>query len=94
MLLSFYYIAHIVTIVTNFSNLLHQYFTNHYQSDPVLYITSLPKITNKFDNTPLPTITLVISSPLVAKFVPINNLPMALGNLPIAANGLPRAYWE
>ena len=31
---SFCYIAHIVAIATNYSNLLYQYFTNHYQSDP------------------------------------------------------------
>ena len=31
---------------------------------------------------------MVISSPLVANVLPIINLPMALGNLPIAANGL------
>ena len=44
--LSFYYIAHIVAKATNYSNLLYQCFTSHYQSDPVLYITSLPMITN------------------------------------------------
>ena len=43
----FYYIADIATIVTNNSNLLYQCFTNHYQSDSVLYITSLPMISNK-----------------------------------------------
>ena len=32
---------------------------------------------------------LVISSPLVANVLPIIHLPMALGNLPIAAYGLP-----
>ena len=31
---------------------------------------------------------MVFSSPLVANVLPIVNLPMALGNLPIAANGL------
>ena len=44
---SFYYTAHIVATVTNYSNLLQKCFTNHYQSDPKLYITSLPMITNK-----------------------------------------------
>ena len=44
--LSFYYIPHIVAIATNYSNLLYQCFTNHYQSDPVLYISSLPMIIN------------------------------------------------
>ena len=43
---SFYYIAHIVAITTYYSNLLYQRSTNHYQSDPKLYITSLPMITN------------------------------------------------
>ena len=43
----FYYIDHIVSIATNYSNLLYQCFTNYYQSDSVLYITSLPIITNK-----------------------------------------------
>ena len=43
----FYYIVHIAVIVTDYSNLLHQCFTNHYQSEPVLYITSLRMITNK-----------------------------------------------
>ena len=43
----FYYIGHIAVVATNYSHLLYQCFTNHYQSDPVLYITSLPKITNK-----------------------------------------------
>ena len=42
----FYYTAHIVAIATNYCNLLHQYFTNHYQSDLELYITSL--ITNDY----------------------------------------------
>ena len=32
---------------------------------------------------------MVISSPLVANILPIINLPMALGNLPTAATGLP-----
>ena len=81
---SFYYIAHIVAIATNYSNLLYQCFTNHYQSDPELYITSLPMITNN-----LPIITLVISSPLVANVLSIINLPMSLENSAIAANGLP-----
>ena len=44
----FYYIAHIVAIVINHSNLFYQYFTSQYQSDPVIYITTLPMITNKF----------------------------------------------
>ena len=44
---AFYYIGHIVALATNYSNLLFQYFTNHYQSDSVLYIISLPMITNK-----------------------------------------------
>ena len=43
---SFYYIAYIVAIATNYYNLLYQCFTNHYQSDSVLYISSLPMITN------------------------------------------------
>ena len=43
---SFYYIAHIVTLATSYSNLLYQCFINHYQSNPELYITSLPMITN------------------------------------------------
>ena len=43
----FYYIGHIVAVATNYSNLLYQRYTNHYLSDPVLYITSLPMITNK-----------------------------------------------
>ena len=41
-----YYIAHIVAIATNSSDLLYQCFTNHYQSDPEPYIFSLPMITN------------------------------------------------
>ena len=36
----FYCISHIVAVATNYSNLM-------YQSDPVLYKTSLPMITNK-----------------------------------------------
>ena len=43
----FYYIDHIAVAATNYSNLLYQCFANHYHSDPVLYITSLPMITNK-----------------------------------------------
>ena len=43
----FYYISHIVAIEINYSNLLYQSFINHYQSELVLYITSLPMITNK-----------------------------------------------
>ena len=70
--------------------MLYQCFTNHYQSDPVLYITRLPMISNTLPiYTSLPIIVLVIISPLVANVLPIINLPMALGNLPIAANGLP-----
>ena len=80
----FYNIVHIVAIATNYCNLLYQRFTNHYQSDPELYITSLPMITNN-----LPIITLVISSPLVANVLSIINLPMSLENSAIAANGLP-----
>ena len=38
---------HIVAVATNYSNLLYQYFTYHYQSYLVLYKTSLPTITNK-----------------------------------------------
>ena len=84
--LFFYYIVHIVAIATNYSNLLYQCFTNHYQSDPVLYITSLPMVTN----TSLSIMALVISCPLIfANDLPIINLPMVLGNLPIATSGLP-----
>ena len=43
----FYSIGHIVVVATNYSNLLYQHFTNDYQFHPVLYITSLPMITNK-----------------------------------------------
>ena len=46
---SFHYTANIAAIIaTNYSNLLNQCFTNHNQSDPVLYSISLPVITNKF----------------------------------------------
>ena len=38
---------HIVAVATNYSNVLYQCFTNFYQSDLVLYITSLLMITNK-----------------------------------------------
>ena len=38
---------HIVAVATDYSNLLYQYFTYHYQSYLVLYITSLPMINNK-----------------------------------------------
>ena len=41
-------IGHIVAVATIYSNLLYQCFTKHYQSDSVLYIISLPMITNKF----------------------------------------------
>ena len=34
------FFAHIVAIVTNSYDLLYQWFTNHYQSDPMLYMTS------------------------------------------------------
>ena len=44
--LSFHYILHIVAMATNYSDLLYQCFTNHYQSNPVLYISSLPMIIN------------------------------------------------
>ena len=40
----FYYIGNIVAVATNYSNLIHQCFINHYQSDPMFYITSLPII--------------------------------------------------
>ena len=43
----FYYIGHIVAVATDYSNLLYQCLTNHYQYDPVFYITSLPMITKK-----------------------------------------------
>ena len=85
--LSFYYIPDIVAIATNYSNLLYHCFANHYQSDQVLYISSLPMIIN---NSPIHHYqSLVISSPLVANVLPIINLAMALGNLPISTNGLP-----
>ena len=45
---SFYYIANIVAITINYYNLLYQCFTNHYQSDSVPYISSLPMIINNF----------------------------------------------
>ena len=41
------YMGHIVAVATNNSNLLYHCFANHYQSDPVLYTTSSPVITNK-----------------------------------------------
>ena len=44
---AFYYIDHIVTVAINYPNLLHQSLTNHYQSNPVHYITSIPMITSK-----------------------------------------------
>ena len=46
---AFYYIDHIVTVSTNYPNLLHQSFTNHYQSNPVYYTSSIPMITNKLE---------------------------------------------
>ena len=51
--------------------------------------SSLP-ITNNLPmgNASLPILSLVISSPLVVNVLPIINLPMAMGNLPIAAKGL------
>ena len=86
--LSFYYISYIVTMATSYSNLLYQFFTNHYQPDPVLYIFSLPMI---IYNLPIHHYQSkqVIASPLVANVLPIISLPMALGDLPIVANGLP-----
>ena len=36
----------LLSIVTNYSNLLYQCFTSHYQSDLMLYITSIPMIIN------------------------------------------------
>ena len=42
---SFYYIAHIVAITTNY-NLLFQCFTSHCQSHSVLYISGLSMITS------------------------------------------------
>ena len=69
----FYYIAYIVAIVTNYSNLTYQCFTNHYQFNPLS----------------LPVIALLIFSSLTANVLPVINLPLAMGNLPIAANGLP-----
>ena len=63
-----------------------------YQSLPI-WASALPiQFTNyyqQFANSSLPIIALVISSPLVANVSPIINLPMTLGNLPIAAYGLP-----
>ena len=44
---SFYCIDQIVAVAAACSNFLHQCLTNYYQFDPVLYITSLPMITNK-----------------------------------------------
>ena len=40
-------------------------------------------------NASLPILSLVISSPLVVNVLPIISLPMAMGNLPTAAHGLP-----
>ena len=60
-----------------------------YQSLPI-WLDALIQFTNDyhwFANTSL-IIALVNSFPLVAHVLPITNLPMALGNLPIAANGL------
>ena len=60
-----------------------------YQSLPI-WLDALIQFTNDyhwFANASL-IIALVNSSPLVAHVLPITNLPMALGNLPIAANGL------
>ena len=84
----FYYNGHIV-LATKCSDLLYQCFMNHYQSDPVLYITIFPMITNK-----LPIH--IITNHRIGNFLPIgsqcftnHHLPVALENLPIAANGLP-----
>ena len=63
--LSFYYIPYIAAIATNYSDLLHQCFTNHYQSDPVLYISSLPMIINIFQ--------FIITSHSIDKFFPIGS---------------------
>ena len=63
-----------------------------YQSLPVWHSALHIQFTNdyqEFANSSLPIIALVISSPLVANVLPIINLSMILGNLPIAANGLP-----
>ena len=43
----FCYIDRTVAVVINCSNFLYRCFTNHYQSDQVLYITSLTMTTNK-----------------------------------------------
>ena len=63
--------TNVLPIITNLSQCF-TLFTNDYQ---------------KFANTSLPIIALVISSSLVASV--LINLPMALGNLPAAANALP-----
>ena len=63
--LSFYYIPHIVAIATNYSNLLYQCFTNHYQSDPVLYISSLPMIINN--------LLIIITNHTIDKFLSIGS---------------------
>ena len=63
-----------------------------YQSLTIWYKALHNQFTNDYQwiaNTSLPIIALVISSPLVANVLPIIDLPMALGNLPIAGNGLP-----
>ena len=44
----FYYIGDIVAETTNYSNLMHQCFINHYQSERMFYISSLP-ITRKIN---------------------------------------------
>ena len=84
-----YYIGHIVAVATNYSNLLYQCFTNHYQYNPVLYITHLPMITNKLPIQHYRNHIIGNFLPIGSQCFTIINLPMALGNLPIAGNGLP-----
>ena len=43
----FHCISHIVAVASNSFDLMYQCFTNYYQSHPVLYISSVPIITNK-----------------------------------------------
>ena len=84
----------IVAVAINYSNLIYQCFTNHYQSDPVLYITNLPMIICWY-KLPMINCQYIISNHSIDNFLPdtnvlpIINFPVALGNLHVAANGLP-----
>ena len=76
-----------------YSIMLYQSFTNHYQSDPVLYKTSLPMITSKFLIHHCQSLATFCQS-YIYQSIPSINLPITANGYPLTVIGNDIHVWH